>query len=220
MAAHFWFGYDDTFAELDCALCKKSERIGRLFRHAVTCPTDFHRNGRHKLVGNEVRNFLKHAGIATQAQEGRISGTFLRPGDVVGLRQYDGRDGYHDIAIKDPLSNPPAHSDTDPRLMHLNAERAKRNKNNVESLCKNAGIEFVPLIASTYGVWSELAISTFASIAHRAALLHDDDEDRKVILRRFYQRLSFIIIQCNARMILDRRPNLRDYGLSRRYGSA
>ena len=202
IAVAYWLGYDATLADEKCGGCKTCA-LGKLFKHGATCHALYHRNARHNAVRNEVLQLARGAGYVVN-QEGRLPGTLQRPGDIVVRRERNGRDAYFDVAIKTPLQGQGLAFPGMARKMHEEAEAYKCNKKQVQKNLEALGKDFVPLIASTYGVWSHSAKATFSRWASQLALLRRQEPKR--VLNKFYQRLSFIILQWNASMILDRLP--------------
>ncbi len=84
----------------------------------------------------------------------------------------------YDVAGNSPLQGAGLRNPTMPRAMHEEGEKTKRSKNNVEARLSEQGKDFVPFVASTYGVWSNTARSTFSTWANQLALLRGKDSKR------------------------------------------
>jgi len=202
--------------DAQCAVCKKAT-LGKCFHHAVTCATGPDRNIRHGQACQEVFLFAKTSKSAVR-REVRLDGSLRRPGDVYIDRYSGGRDAFMDVAIKSPLVEALVpRSSKDVQALHVEAAANKRNKNQTEALCKAAGKDFIPLIASTYGVWSKEANAVFATLAQRTSALIN--VDAKILLFKLKQRLAFNILKSNARAILSRCPRdqIPSPGLARRF---
>jgi len=205
MVVQQWLGYDHL-ADAKCRACKNGDyTLGRLYAHGVTCHSEYHRIARHNSVRNEVRNLFSMAGHVVHSREGRLPETSYRPGDIAVERFQGGRDAFLDVRVGSPIQQQYlARGVTEAHVMHLAAEDEKSKKNGVKQKCDDAGIDFIPLILSTYGVWSTQARSLFRGLAQRVADF--DGKNAKGVLSRFYERASFILMRWNARMVLDRRP--------------
>ena len=78
----------------------------------------------------------------------------------------------------------------------------KRRHLDTEKLCKDAGVEFLPIVCESSGAWSPEAFYTIAMIAGSAAAATGRDKDET--LAEALQVLSVTIRQSQARALLRR----------------
>ena len=70
--------------------------------------------------------------------------------------------------------------------------------------CREVGIEFIPLVVSTFGSWDKDAVLHLHRIAR--ALCRKSDTDDSAAIRHLMQKLSLKLQRVNATLLMGRRP--------------
>ena len=80
--------------------------------------------------------------------------------------------------------------------------RTKRTHQNTEELCKQAGVEFQPMVCETTGAWSLEALFVLRHLARSAAEATGGDAD--AVFARTLQQTSVVVRRATARAVLRR----------------
>jgi hypothetical protein len=203
---------DVDHAGLPCSRCGAA--MDRLGAHAVHCPVGRNRTKKHNEVVHIAGDHL-NAGEYSVARDAAIDPLVpLRPADLLVPRFVEGREAAMDITIISPLQ----HSLVDKAAEDKNAvfaEGEKRKEKKYAALCATRDVVFIPLVATTYGGWSDRAMATFERIiAAEANNLH---LPLASVRNNFYGQMAVAIARYTAWAILDRRPVRR---LARRFVDA
>jgi hypothetical protein len=188
-----------------CPVCTR-ETLDRSGHHAVAgCPRGRHRVRRHNGLSEIVGEHLALADFTVTKDRAIVidANNPPRPADLLVTRFINGQDVALDVSVTSPLqSQLLSHAAREQGHAIKLREAQKRTK--YEAACLRQDVVFLPIVAETYGGWSEVATTTFERIIMAEAAELNKKSWR--VRRRFYGRLSVSMAIHSARAILDRRP--------------
>eukprot|EP00929_Paragymnodinium_shiwhaense_P035390 TRINITY_DN19100_c1_g1_i2.p2 TRINITY_DN19100_c1_g1~~TRINITY_DN19100_c1_g1_i2.p2 ORF type:complete len:220 (+),score=45.50 TRINITY_DN19100_c1_g1_i2:699-1358(+) len=193
-----------------CPLCDAA--LDTRGYHAALCCAGGDRTVRHNKLRNEVFKLAKTAGFGPVLEKAGLllpaspedeDPSRRRPADVYLPAWLNGCPAALDFAVTAPQRQDNLEQASKEALASaVNYADVKRRHLNTDQLCREAGIEFVPMVCETSGAWAPAAFLVLAHLASAAAT--NLGRKKEVVLAETLQLLSVTARRCHARAVLRR----------------
>ena len=201
-----------------CPNCDKD--LDQFGYHALTCKRSGEKVRRHNSVRDIIHNQARNSQLNPLIEKPHlIVGSKERPADIF-IPDASNEDYWIDVAVTDPrqpayfknsLLNKNAAIDAYAQKKHEKYDHHVLKWNNDQI---NRKAKFIPVIADSFGAWSQDSIDVFDLILKRAP---ERNELSYFIRKNFlYSKLSISIQRNNARSILNKQQQLKDFNISYR----
>ena len=187
-----------------CPACgRDSDTLGD---HGLVCGYGGERISRHHSLRDSLFATAQAAGLAPQKEvRGLLPGTDLRPADILIPRWTAGRDTALDVTIIHPFQQ--ATCDREANDPGFSLRYAYDNKmRGTAELCRQQGIEFLPIVANSLGGWHNEALHQFRKLG--SALSRNTGTDESVCVGQVIMKNSLLLQKGLCALILNRSPNL------------
>ena len=201
-------------SEFHCPFC--DEVVDRFGDHCITCSCGGDRTKRHNLIRNEVFHFCQSAGLNPElerpgllqarpldgsSQENgaeRDSNSNRRPADVYLPKWRRGTPAALDLAVTSGLRRDMMERSAENGSIAVTMyENKKRMYLDTESICREEGIQFIPLICEADGGgWGPAAHSVWSELAKYKSTL--TGEPNSITAMHLLQSLGLILHKENA----------------------
>ena len=209
-------------SEFHCPYC--DDVIDKYGDHCLTCSNGGDRTKRHNLIRNEVFYFCSSSGLNPELERqhllqprplmgcnqedgsSRESNNNRRPADVYLPRWRRGAPAALDFAVTSALRGDiVGRSAIDGSASTKAYEDKKRSYLNTESMCREEGITFIPMVCEADGGgWGPAAHKVWSELAKLKALASGEKDS--TIVGQLLPSLGLILHKENARSILLRSP--------------
>ena len=222
-----WLRVPILESETHCPYC--DEIVNNYADHCLTCSCGGDRTKRHNLLRNEIFFFCSssglnpelerpglllqqrpHVGIYCEDGSSTDNDNRRRPADIYLPRWRRGIPAALDFAVTSGLrSDLVKKSAVDGSTATVEYEAFKRTHLNTEALCRDEGVNFIPMVCEADGGgWGPAAHKVWSELAKHKSLV--SGEHVSTIVSRLLQSMGFILHRENARAILRRLPTYID----------
>jgi hypothetical protein len=128
-----------------------------------------------------------------------------RPGDITvsGWARCQGKPTAFDVTVTSPLQQSClVHTITNPNFALMKAAEAKVAK--CHDLCSSCGMEFVPLVVSTFGAWDSIAADNIREMAKLQASNNGCAISQTV--KHTFEKLAICLQRGNGNLLFNRNP--------------
>ena len=188
--------------------------------HALTCKRSGEKVRRHNSIRDIIFNQARNSHLNPVSEKvNLIIGSKERPADVY-IPDASNEDYWIDVAVTDPRQPTYFKHSLSKKNYAIDAYTKKKHEKYDHHVLKwnndqiNRKAKFIPMIADSFGAWSQNSIDVFDFILKR------DPERNEVsysIRKNFlFSKLSISIQRNNARSILNKQQQLKDFNISYR----
>jgi len=180
--------------------------------HAGMCCAGGDRTARHNELRNKVFNLAKAAalspelekpGLLLPAKPDDTSNDRRRPADLYLPAWLNGSPAALDFAVTAPQRQDALELASREALAAATTySQTKRNYLQTDSLCREAGVQFQPMVCETTGAWALEAVHVLGHLARFAADATGGDSE--ALLARTLQQTSVAVRRMTARALLRR----------------
>ena len=187
-----------------CPACgRESDTLGD---HGLVCGYGGERISRHHSLRDSLFATAQAAGLSPQKEvRGLLPGTDLRPADVLIPRWTAGRDTALDVSIIHPFQQATCAREANDPGFSLRFAYDNKMRGTAE-LCRQQGIEFLPIIANSVGGWHNEALNQFKKLG--SALSRNTGTDESVCIGQVISKNSLLLQKGLCALILNRSPNI------------
>lgn len=155
------------------------------------CATDGERIARHDRLRDAICEAASSAALAPQRERRDLfPNSTERPADIFLKSWVQGKDAALDVTVISPLQEAQLRHEADRAGAALDAAK-KRKMDHYYALCREVGVEFVPLAVETLGGWEADAILHLRAIARHMGRRSDAK-------RHLFQRLAVRLQRAGA----------------------